>query len=322
MFYYGNNHVLKQLNQSKSATFQILRGPKGLGKSLIAKTLAKHLLCGLKRKSCTCSSCKRFNTSNHPDYFYVGLKDDESNLKVEQIIPLIQETNSQPLMSSYKVVIVDDAHRLTPEAQNKLLKTLENSPGYMRFIFVAHERLLSTIESRAVIHNFFPLLNADMQKFISQLTEDAHKQEMLFAVADGCPGVATRINENAEIYKYFHTITEAVIGNDIKLALSSAGLLKEKDANNIMTVLDSLIEPFLKGLYTLFLDMINVKMGDTFSIRYKSKLSQMAKKVKTVSIGQLYEQLKCIEEAINEAKYNLLTSERLIVLLNNISNNN
>ena len=102
-------------------------GPEGIGKKIIAKEFAKKILCeNTKDETCTCKSCTCFDSGNHPDFFI--LNEDEKGLKIADIRTITEKVIEKQILSQRKVYIINDFEKMTKEAQNCLLKTLEEPP--------------------------------------------------------------------------------------------------------------------------------------------------------------------------------------------------
>lgn len=284
----GNERAIKLLNCSKNSPTHILKGPKGLGKATIAKSLANHYLCSTHENNCDCLSCRKFRSGNHPDYIYIGVNEEETSIKVEKILPIIQESLSAPLESTYKVIVIDDADVMTVEAQNKLLKTVEDIPTYMKMIFVAHKPLLPTIESRCINHYFNPLNDELMKKFVDELDLDEFSKEILLALSDGSPGIAMKLKDSS-IISYFSTCINLILNKGSAQELLTAhGLLKEKDKDSIITVLNNDMVFYLKGLYRLFYDLLSCDLGVNYYC-FKSKATEIK------AAGGFYDKVKIID---------------------------
>lgn len=144
------------MNRQRLAHGYIFEGVPGCGKRLVARELAKALLCeaGLDQGCGHCQSCLKFETQNHPDYLEV--EPDGKSVKVEQIEALQSFVMVKPYSGDRKVVVVDEAQTMTPSAQNRLLKLIEEPPSYATLIFVTAQAdaLLPTILSRCQIVSF------------------------------------------------------------------------------------------------------------------------------------------------------------------------
>lgn len=134
-------------------------GPKGIGKGLIAHTLAAAMLCQANAgKPCgVCTSCRKITASSHPDL--VHFESNGENLKIEQMRDLQSAAALSPVMGGRRAVIIEDAERLTLPAANSLLKILEEPSQSLLFILTANSlhSLLNTIVSRCRIFRLAPV---------------------------------------------------------------------------------------------------------------------------------------------------------------------
>lgn len=125
-------------------------GPEGIGKRQVAQILAQTLLCDHQQgEPCeSCDSCRAFRSGSHPDFFLVT--PDGASIKIDQIRALQQEAALRPRFRQGRVFIIDEAEKMTQQAQNSLLKLLEEPPEGLVFILVASatQNLLKTIFSR------------------------------------------------------------------------------------------------------------------------------------------------------------------------------
>lgn len=154
---------MKLLNcylEKKSGANLILTGPKGVGKFTAAKQLAMEIL-----------SCKETQLAIHPDCMIVSQEDGKAIL-VETISEILNFTSLMPIRASQKVVLIDNAENMNELVQNKLLKVVEESNSTV-FIFVTTSPLLTTIHSRCFDIPFFPLENADIQKYLDKKEESS-----------------------------------------------------------------------------------------------------------------------------------------------------
>ncbi len=118
---------------------------------LYAKEFAKMILCLDKKEGyCnTCKSCIMFNDSNHPDYIEINKEQPES-IKIDEIREMQEKIIEKPITSEKKVYVINNAEKMTVEAQNCLLKTLEEPPEFITIILVSNNEntILATIKSR------------------------------------------------------------------------------------------------------------------------------------------------------------------------------
>ncbi|MDH3646835.1 MAG: DNA polymerase III subunit delta' [Gammaproteobacteria bacterium] len=130
----------------------LLRGARGLGKGLFAEVVARGLLCQTNElKACgVCRSCVLLASGNHPDYFHIRPEEDKKQIRVEQIRDLIGRLILTSQMQGYKVAVIKPADAMNTNAQNSLLKTLEEPPAKTVLLLVSSDAaaLAPTVLSR------------------------------------------------------------------------------------------------------------------------------------------------------------------------------
>lgn len=130
----------------------LFTGNNDLGKSEMAKEFAQTIFCQKKvTDNCgSCLSCRKIKHGNHPDFKIIKVKEGHKNILIDQIRELKKEVNYKPYESKYKVYIIDHAEKMTVQAQNSLLKTLEEPPEYVIIILTNENKneLIPTIISR------------------------------------------------------------------------------------------------------------------------------------------------------------------------------
>lgn len=185
----GNCNV-KQLLMNSVSSDNILHsymfvGPDGIGKCLFAKEFAGLAL------------GNNASLENHPDFMLIKPEDSKS-IKIEQIRYLQEKIAEKPIVSSKKVYIINEADTMTKEAQNCLLKTLEEPPEYAVIILVLsiENKLLTTIKSRCTKIAFSPLSNDDVLKYFSINNLDLPSKHML-KVCSGSIGKAIELQNEA-----------------------------------------------------------------------------------------------------------------------------
>lgn len=148
-------------------------GPAGIGKTKLAREFAKSFLClADPLKPCQCDSCRAMDVGTHPDFVQVGPEGTSHSIKLEQIQQLGTKASFAPVLSKYKVCIIQDAQTMREEAQNSLLKLLEEPPAYWLFILVADapELLLPTIRSRVIGVRFQALSREETAQVMETIT--------------------------------------------------------------------------------------------------------------------------------------------------------
>lgn len=160
-----NRKELEKIVQNNNILHSYLfLGKEGIGKKEIAKEFAKQILCLTKKENCNCKSCICFETQNHPDIQIIN--EESETIKINTIRDMIQTVYQKPILSSKKIYIINDCDKMTKEAQNSLLKTLEEPPEYIIMILIASnsDMILNTIKSRCTKIVFNKLNNKEIQE--------------------------------------------------------------------------------------------------------------------------------------------------------------
>jgi DNA polymerase-3 subunit delta' len=178
----------------------LFAGPAGVGKRRVAVALAQALNClkprstsDLEREACgTCAACTRIARGVHPDVIVIE-PGELGSIKIEQIRDVIVRAAYRPFEGRRRVVIIDDADALTQDAQNALLKSLEEPPSATMFILVSSipDALLPTVRSRCPRLRFVPLAAADVASVLTRDHDYADTDAKAAAAdADGSVGRA------------------------------------------------------------------------------------------------------------------------------------
>ena len=192
----GQQHIVKTLKNAlatgKMAHAYLFAGPRGTGKTTMAKLLAKALNCehGIGCQCNECKNCVAINEGTHPDVLEL---DAASNNGVDEIRELIDKVKYGTILGRYKVYIIDEVHMLSAGAFNALLKTLEEPPEHVIFILATTEphKILPTILSRCQRYDFSKLSEGEIRERIKVVLskEDISYNEdainLVMSLADG-----------------------------------------------------------------------------------------------------------------------------------------
>lgn len=214
----------------------LMVGIQGIGKKMIAKEYAKAILCLNENKPCNnCKSCIEFNTDNNPDFLCV--EPEGNSIKIEQIRKLQKQIQEKPVVSNRKVYIIDDADLMTKEAQNCLLKTLEEPPEFAIIILIGtnENSFLTTIKSRCMILHFNRLEDVEVKKYLEQNYDEKNITQGMLDIASGSIGRAINLKDKQEQYEKIEQLINSLDKKDLIDIVKSAEILyKSKDDINDM----------------------------------------------------------------------------------------
>lgn len=241
----GNTNVKEYLNKSIEQNnilhSYLFLGTEGIGKLLIAKEFARKILCleNTKDETCTCKSCTCFNSQNHPDFHVIN--EDGENIKIETIREITEKVIEKPIISNRKVYIINDCEKMTKEAQNCLLKTLEEPPEFITIILISSNEniILNTIKSRCMTVKFQNIENDKLADYAINVIGYENLSENLLKSFDGSIGKAIKVKNNKEKYDILDLLIDNLKKKDIIDIFSEGKIIYDKE--NIYDILDYII---------------------------------------------------------------------------------
>ena len=196
-------HLQQSIRADKVSHAYLFGGERGLGKGRLAAAFAQTLQCQEKgvRPCGVCPSCKKMSSGNHPDIRFVS-HEKPASISVEEIREqVVNDIVIRPYESRFKIYIIDDADKMTPQAQNALLKSVEEPPAYGILMLLADnpEVLLPTILSRCVRLNLKPVSDDKIRDYLMRhLQIPDYQADIQAAFAQGNAGRAARIARSPE----------------------------------------------------------------------------------------------------------------------------
>ena len=281
------NHVTQTLtNAIKShrvAHAILFTGPRGTGKTTVARILAKAMNCkeGPTPMPCnTCRSCREITSGNAVDVFEI---DGASNNGVEQIRSLRENINYMPAHSPNKIYIIDEVHMLSISAFNALLKTLEEPPSHVMFIFATTEphKIPVTILSRCQRHDFKLIDIESISNHMKDLCSKEHidiTEESLMLIAREAGGsirdalsLLDQIMACSEGTISYKNILDILGVADRKIIFDISNAILRKDIPEALNIVDEIydrgyeMKKFYADIIEHFRNLLVVKMGKNIS---------------------------------------------------------
>ncbi|MFW5972222.1 MAG: DNA polymerase III subunit delta' [Bacillota bacterium] len=195
--------ILKEeLDSDRINHAYLFSGKYGIGKKSLAVEFTKAILCRDDSiDACEqCLVCRKINHSNHPDVQIVAIEEEGDSIKIEQIREMQRDMAYRPYESNNKIYIIEDADKMTTEAANSLLKTLEEPPEYGVIILLAEEinKLLPTVISRCQQLALSNLSSDEIEKELLKRDYKADKVSLILKLADGSLGYALDMLNNED----------------------------------------------------------------------------------------------------------------------------
>ena len=226
----GNDRIKTELINSvklnKYPHSLLFIGTAGIGKKLIAREVAKMILCESEGGYCNqCKSCLEFDSDNNPDFGEI--KPDGNNIKIEQIRELQRKIYEAPIVSKRKVYIIDDADTATKEAQNALLKTLEEPPEFANIILIGtnESNLLSTIKSRCMILRFEDIRDSQIEQYLKKQYQVPDIPKSVIQASSGSIGKAIELKDKQDLYSAIDSVINEIENLDLIDTLKNAEII-------------------------------------------------------------------------------------------------
>ena len=301
----GHKDILKYISSAvennRVSHAYILNGERGSGKKMLANLFAMTLLCetGDNEPCGKCHSCKQAESGNHPDIIRVT-HEKPNSISVDDIRTQVNNTvDIKPYQGPYKVYIIPEADKMTVQAQNALLKTIEEPPKYAVILLLTEnaELLLPTINSRCVMLKLRNIKDTLIKKYLMENLEiPDYKADMCTAFAQGNMGRAIMLANS----DHFNEIREE--------AVQLLKHISEMELNEIVAAVKNI--SVYKLEITDYLDIIMIWYRDVLLYKATKEIDKVVFKDQLQSIKEQarkssYEGIELILESLEKAKARL-----------------
>lgn len=294
-------HLQQAIEYNKISHAYILAGEEGMGRKTLAKAFAMTLLCERSNKEpcMECHACKQILSGNHPDVIWVT-HEKPASIGVDDIRTQINDSIMlKPYSSTYKLYMVDEAEKMTVQAQNSLLKTIEEPPFYAVIILMTtnEEVFLPTILSRCIQLKLKPLKTQAVSAYLTESMGVSESQaEVYAAFARGNLGKAIHLASSEDFRQLYNSavnLLKNVKGMDVSSLLEQIKKLQESSMD---------IAECLDFMQLWYRDILMFKVTkDTNLLIFKEEYST----VSTLCQKSSYEGIEIILDAIEKAKARL-----------------
>lgn len=297
----GNEDIKKHfqdgIRNKRISHSYILHGEKGMGKKMMARAVAMALLCeaGGEEPCMECHSCKQCLSNNNPDIVYVQ-HEKPNTITVDEVREqIVSDVTLKPYSYKYKVYIIQEAQLMTPQAQNAILKTIEEPPEYVVFLLLTTNLslLLPTILSRCVTLNMQPLRKEMIKEYLMREEKIVDYQaDMAASFACGNLGRAKELVRSSEFMEMEEEVVQLMRYIKDMQAYEVVAAVK-RAAEYKYTVQD-----YLDIMLMWFRDVLLYKASmDVNGLIFKNEIKTIKQQAASSSYGGIEEILKGIERA-------------------------
>jgi len=303
----GNQHIIDFLSKSvingKVSHFYIFLGPDDLGKTTLANYFAKSLLCGGRNETLPCGvcpSCRQFDNNIHGDFHLIKKDKDKKNISIEQVREFINILSLSSFLNSYKVGVIKGAEKLSREAANALLKTLEEPKDKVVLILIASslESLPPTIASRGQVLNFYPVKKDIIHNYLVKSHKATRSQaKNLACLCLGRPALAVKLLENKDFlsdYLERVKIFLSFLNKDINGRLEDIRELIGGKAAGQESV--SLAFRIIETWQGLARDLLLIKFNQANLIQHEIVSAELIKQKERFTVSRLLSAFKFLEK--------------------------
>ena len=296
--------LLSEIASGKLSHAYLIEGGEGCGKTYFARFAAAAVLCTGDKPPCgKCPSCVKALAGSHPDLFYFS-PDKKASMGVETVRDIKKSLFFMPNDGDRKVYIIDDAQKMTGQAQNALLKFIEEPPASVLFFIVADkkESLLPTVVSRTRIISLAPSDNADIRRFLMSESKKSGGEQIDEAInmAEGSPGKALKLlcrdfSRQRQLCLDFMPVLVSTSKSDAMAFLLSMKLNRDG------------VKEFFTLLMTALADVMNARFGRATRLLSRDAAAEYAKSITDRKNAYLFDlATEAVVRAGENANINLL----------------
>ena len=278
---------------------QLISGEDGIGKSILAEILGKLILNG---------------DLNREYVDIINYRPSKASFGVDDVREIIDEVNKKPFEGDKKVIIIHQGNKLTIQAQNALLKTIEEPPTEVYIIILCEslELILDTIKSRCEIYKLTPLTKEELYKYIAIKGYDYSEEEKASAIAfsEGIPGRIDRYFSDTELQELRDKIVDLLLqltNNEIEAILEKEEQLVSYKQNKeeVINVLSSFIRDIL----------VNKEVYNENLIINRDKIKEIERLTNEMSFKKLNKMILSLQEARKNIKNNVSWAMTVRIML-------
>ncbi|MFH1665515.1 MAG: DNA polymerase III subunit delta' [Candidatus Omnitrophota bacterium] len=280
-------YLAGSLSSGRIAASYLFYGPGGVGRAMCAKAFIMALICPDKPRTdepcLKCPGCRRVDTLSHPDVAWIKPEKNKA-IKIEQIRGARDVLNLKPYESNVNVCVIEDAHMMTVEASNALLKVLEEPPGHSILILITDrkELMLETVVSRCAEVRFRYLSIGDTRDIVTKVNREIDGKSAYFLAyfSQGSPGKALSMADGGAEERKNELV--ALLGS---VAKENAPICMSWDTESKDGILDD-----LEMIIMFFRDITMEKTGMRDKVLDRNIVdTEMFRCFKTYSIDKIYE---------------------------------
>ena len=320
----GHDSIKKNLadtiKSGKSGHAYIFDGPSGVGKKKTAIAFARGILCeNYKDDLCgECNSCRLTNNLVHPDLKILDLTIDEdgkqkASIPVDAIRNFKQDVYLKPFYGGRKIYILENAEKMTAEAQNAMLKIFEEPPSYITIILICDglTRILSTIRSRAVIYKFPALRPNELEAYLDKHLSETENKRIYSNISRGSISKMIELVSDGESLEF----RKRILRGFVKLLKISDRASISNLFGSFMSSQESAVDIInMLTLYTM--DIAYLKTGRTELVTNVDMMEELSEAKELISIEKIYNIEKKLsalyERCMSNANYKLAVVSGLI----------